>query len=158
VHDSKSLQHFVLLMATSVDVTVKKNGCVETVRNYRNAFTGVWKQKHNAIPVDTIESVTNLSRNWFFDSTIPNNQYIYGTLMKELDLLREKKAREYANRNHLTAYEAQLWQRDSYEYDKPGTRVTDWGLLLSNIFTSSRIGEYIESSVEAAPVGAQNTR
>jgi hypothetical protein len=45
--------------------------------------------------------------------------------MDELQLLREKNPRRYANRNHLKAYAIQLWQRDWYEYGKPGTRVTD---------------------------------
>lgn len=31
-------------------------------------------------------------------------------------------------------------------YRKPGTRVDDWGLHLSIVFTTSRIGEYIEST------------
>ena len=66
--------------------------------------------------------------------------------MKELQQLREKKPRRFANRNHLKAYATQLWQRDWYEYDKPGIRVTDRASLLSNIFTTSRISEYIEST------------
>lgn len=35
---------------------------------------------------------------------------------------------------------------DWFEYKSPATRVDDWLLLLANTFSSSRIGEYIESS------------
>lgn len=35
---------------------------------------------------------------------------------------------------------------DWFEYKSPATRVDDWLLLLANKFSSSRIGEYIESS------------
>ena len=35
---------------------------------------------------------------------------------------------------------------DWFEYKSPATRVDDWLLHLSNTFSSSRIGEYIESS------------
>ena len=62
--------------------------------------------------------------------------------MEELGLLREKRPRRYANKNHLTAYATQIWRRDWYQYGRPGTRVSGWGTLLSNIYTTSRIGEY----------------
>jgi hypothetical protein len=39
-----------------------------------------------------------------------------------------------------------MWQRDWHEYKLPGTRVSDHALLLSNLFTAGRIGDYIESS------------
>lgn len=43
-------------------------------------------------------------------------------------------------------YARQLWAADWVEHKHPATPVDDWGLLLGNTYSSSRIGEYIESS------------
>ncbi|RYP53371.1 hypothetical protein DL768_001616 [Monosporascus sp. mg162] len=46
-------------------------------------------------------------------------------------------------------YAKQLWAADWVEHKRPATPVDDWGLLLGNTYSSSRIGEYIESSCRA---------
>jgi len=73
-------------------------------------------------------------------------QFIYGDLKEELGSLGEKRPRRYPNKNHLLLYARQYWAADWFIYKKPGTRVDDWGLFLANTFTTSRIGEYIEST------------
>ncbi|KAH8730286.1 hypothetical protein GQ44DRAFT_723721 [Phaeosphaeriaceae sp. PMI808] len=129
MQDLEPLKHFVLLFAKSIDGTHRRNACVETVRNYWNTITGAWRRKYKTISSDLIESITNIGN------------YIYDELMQELELLREKTPQRYADRNHLMAHTVQLWRRDWYEYKRSGTRVTDWGLQVSNIFTSSRDAE-----------------
>ncbi|KAF2652842.1 hypothetical protein K491DRAFT_663130 [Lophiostoma macrostomum CBS 122681] len=57
-----------------------------------------------------------------------------------------KRARRYANRNHLSHFARQSWKVDWFEYPLPGTRVIDWGLTLAILYSSARIGEYIEST------------
>ncbi|KAF1953125.1 hypothetical protein CC80DRAFT_551828 [Byssothecium circinans] len=131
VSDLKALKKFVRMMALAIDGTKGLNACVETVRNYCNRFTAGWKRIHEAIRQDLAESVTN---------------YIYGELMEELRLLREKKPRRYANSSHITSFGKRYWGGDWKEYDSPATRLNDWDLFLVDVFSSARILDYIEST------------
>jgi len=47
-------------------------------------------------------------------------------LLDELDLPLRKRIRSYGSTNHLIHLNTQLWQRDWYVYEKPGTRVDFW--------------------------------
>lgn len=144
------LKGFMRIRAYAVTGTKGLPPSVETVRSYWNHFTGGWKRKHTAIPSDIADSVTELGTTLYWCN--PSNmltrfiKFIYGPLKDELGLLAEKRPRRYANQNHLLLYAEQLWARDWFVYQKPETRVSDWGLFLSNVFSTSRIGEYIESS------------
>ncbi|KAH7113182.1 hypothetical protein B0J11DRAFT_619325 [Dendryphion nanum] len=106
---------------------------VESVRNYWNNFTGAWLRAYadNPISENIQRSVT---------------QFIYGPLKDELKMPERKRARRYANRNHLSHFARQSWKVDWFEYPLPGTRVIDWGLTLAILYSSARIGEYIEST------------
>ena len=75
----------------------------------------------------------------------PSVKFVYGPLKDELGFLDEKRPRRYANENHLLLYAVQLWARDWFVYQKPETRVSDWELHWSNVFSTSQIGKYIES-------------
>ena len=44
---------------------------------------------------------------------------------------------------------AQLWEKDWQIYDKPRVRVDTWAQIQSYLFTSVRVGEYIESTCRA---------
>ncbi|KAI1455456.1 hypothetical protein F4805DRAFT_435597 [Annulohypoxylon moriforme] len=131
-YDVVLLKDFVRMQAFAIKGTKSLNACVETVRNYWNTFIGAWKRGHKPIDNDTISTVT---------------QFIYGPLTEELGLLREKRPRRYANENHLFCYAEQVWAQDFHVYRQPSTRVNDWGLFLSNVFSTARIGEFIESTV-----------
>jgi L-rhamnose mutarotase len=123
----EALKHFIYWQAATIDGTKGLEACVETVRNYWNRFTAGWKQKHETIQKDIAESVTNVSVKAYSiwgQKTNPT-QYIYGELMKELRLLREKKPRRFANNNHLKAYGKLFWAHDWKEYGKPATRQND---------------------------------
>src|SRR5271155_2299151 len=119
---------------------------VETVRNYWNNFTGGWKRKHTAIPTDIADSVTevrtSLSCCNYYNMLTALLKFIYGPLKDEVGLLGEKRPRRYANENHLLLYAEQLWAKDWFIYQKPETRSE----RLSNVFSTSRISEYIEST------------
>jgi hypothetical protein len=56
-----------------------------------------------------------------------------------------KRARRYTNRNHLYQFTRQLWKVDWFEYCSPEVIVVDWALTLAIVYSSARIGEYIES-------------
>lgn len=43
----------------------------------------------------------------------------------------------------------QLWERDWFEYKRPGIRVSTWSETLDYGFTSARVGEYLESTARA---------
>ncbi|KID85245.1 hypothetical protein MAJ_11226, partial [Metarhizium majus ARSEF 297] len=128
------LKDFIRIQAISIKGTKNLKACIETVRNYWNTFTGAWKRIHDPIPPDTIDTVT---------------QFIYGPLKDELGLLLEKKFRRYPSANHLYCYAIQQWAQDFHVYRYPSTRVNDWALPLSSVFSTARIGEYIESTARA---------
>jgi hypothetical protein len=54
-----------------------------------------------------------------------NVQFIYGPLKDELKMPERKRARRYANRNHLYHFTRQLWMVDWFEYRIPRVRVVD---------------------------------
>lgn len=56
-----------------------------------------------------------------------------------------KRERRYANKNHLYHFARQLWKVDWINLDTPSLRVIDWALTLAIVYSSARIGEYIES-------------
>ena len=62
---------------------------------------------------------------------------------------KTKRARRFATKTVLLNYAWQLFAEDWIEYRHPGTIIDDWGLLLANAYSSSRIGEYIESCCRA---------
>lgn len=123
---------------------------VESVRNYWNNFTGA-RQRES--PDDSIsdhiqKSVTQV----FFPRLLTSSavsanlylQFIYGPLKSELKMPERKQESRYANRNHLYHFARQLWMVDGFVYLKPSTRVEDWALTLAIVYSSARIGEYIE--------------
>jgi hypothetical protein len=124
--------------------------CVESVRNYWNNFTGAWLRAYldNPISGHIQRSVTQVCSTTFSSDPVVANlhgQFIYGPLKEELKMPERKRARRYANRNHLLHFARQLWKVDWFEYCSPGVRVVDWALTLAILYSSARIGEYIES-------------
>ncbi|KAH7409779.1 hypothetical protein DE146DRAFT_732671 [Phaeosphaeria sp. MPI-PUGE-AT-0046c] len=109
-----------------------------TKQNHRRQLA-LWDQfvEDNSKP-DLIVPVHSLK--WMKDF------FIYGPLKDELKMPERKRARRYANRNHLSHFARQSWKVDWFEYPLPGTRVIDWGLTLAILYSSARIGEYIEST------------
>lgn len=59
---------------------------------------------------------------------------------------KTKRRRRYVTKHLLLRYAEQLLAADWFEYKIIGTMLDDWGLLLGNTYSSSRIDEYIESS------------
>lgn len=123
----------------------------ETVRKYWNAFTAAQRREYNAIPYDIAASITQVyciySSYYRFRTNFA--QYIKGPLVDEIDLARSKRPRRFANKKVLFNFARQLWMADWFKYNLPGGRIDDWALLLGNTFSSSRIGEYIESTCRA---------
>lgn len=73
-------------------------------------------------------------------------QFINDDLQKELKLPRYKRARKYAAMPHLVYLARLLWGYDWYRYGSPKDRLDLWDGILLNVFTSARVGEYIEST------------
>jgi hypothetical protein len=149
----KSLQGFAKEMAYAIDgVEGIDAACIETVRKYWNAFTAAWRGLNSEapeMPRDIIRSVTNVCsfHNLSFErSVLRPAQFIKGPLAKELGLTTSKRPRRFATKTHLLHFARQLWMSDWFEYKPPATRLDDWLLHLANTFSSSRSGEYIESS------------
>lgn len=76
-------------------------------------------------------------------------QLINGPLAEEMGMPKHKRRRRFATKNVMLNYARQLWTADWIEHKYPATPVDGWGLLLGNTYSSSRIGEYIESSCRA---------
>jgi len=66
-----------------------------------------------------------------------------------MEMPKTKRPRRFATKTVLLNYARQLFAEDWIEYKYPGTIIDDWALLLANAYSSSRVGEYIESSVRA---------
>ena len=73
-------------------------------------------------------------------------QFINDDLQKKLNLPRYKRARKYAAMPHLVYLAKLLWGYDWHRYSSPRDRLDLWDGILLNVFTSARVGEYIEST------------
>lgn len=57
-----------------------------------------------------------------------------------------KRARRFGTKTHLVQLGTHFWSQDAHEYAKPAQRVYDWASIMIIVCSSSRIGEYFESS------------
>lgn len=57
-----------------------------------------------------------------------------------------KRKRRFATKAVQFHFAKQLFAEDWVEYKYPWTLIDDWALNLGNTYSSTRIGEYIESS------------
>lgn len=73
-------------------------------------------------------------------------QFIKIPLRDELGLALRKLLRCYGTTNHFIHLGRQLWEKDWQIYDKPRIRVDTWAKIQLYVFTSARVGEYIEST------------
>jgi len=71
-------------------------------------------------------------------------QFINDDLQKELNLPHYKRARKYAAMPHLIYLARLLWGYDWHQYGSPKDCLDLWDGILLNVFTSARVGEYIE--------------
>ncbi|KAH6883470.1 hypothetical protein B0T10DRAFT_138645 [Thelonectria olida] len=140
-HDLESLKDFMRKVAYSIDGQDAENRELdvpgwETVRKYWNTFTAAWQRANpkESIPRGIAQSVT---------------EFIKGPLAEEMRMPKHKRRRRFAGKNVMLNYARQLWAADWVDHKRPATPVDDWGLLLGNAYSSSRIGEYIESSCRA---------
>ncbi|KAG8980964.1 hypothetical protein FRB95_000474 [Tulasnella sp. JGI-2019a] len=66
-----------------------------------------------------------------------------------MQLPLRKRIRRFAAVFHFIQLGTQLWERDWATFGRPGDRVDLWAEIQLNIFTSARVGEYIESTARA---------
>lgn len=66
-----------------------------------------------------------------------------------MNLARRKRERCYGTMTHFVYLGTQLWEGDWGVYKRPGARIDLWGEIQLKVFTSARVGEYIESSARA---------
>ena len=67
----------------------------------------------------------------------------------EVGLAYRKRIRIYGTTNHFIHLGTQLWEKDWQIYDKPRVRVDTWAKIQLFVFTSARVGKYIESTCRA---------
>jgi hypothetical protein len=60
-------------------------------------------------------------------------------------MARRKRERRYGTMIHFIHLGTQLWKYDWHTYSRPGIRLDFWGEIQANVFSSARVGEYIES-------------
>lgn len=63
-----------------------------------------------------------------------------------MNLARQKRARKFGTLLHFVYLGTQLWKYDWHRYDSPKDRLDLWDGIMLNVFTSARVGEYIEST------------
>lgn len=61
-------------------------------------------------------------------------------------MLVVKRERRFGTLTHLVQLGTHFWSQDAHQYDKPAQRVYDWASIMIIVCSSSRIGEYFESS------------
>ncbi|KAK2022058.1 hypothetical protein LX32DRAFT_574259 [Colletotrichum zoysiae] len=137
-YDLKYLKGFIKDIAFSIDgAEGDANPAERTVMVYWKQFTAGWRREHEPIPGNTTLSVRN-----FIIYELPTILERDGSLQ----LVKTKRQRRFATKNHFFHLDRQLWENDWVEYEKPGTRVYDWAALMSIVCSAARIGEYIEST------------
>jgi hypothetical protein len=58
-----------------------------------------------------------------------------------------KRVRHYLTIPYFRILMEHMWTKDWYEYDHGGTMVNDYALYVFSLYSSARVGEYIESSM-----------
>lgn len=76
-------------------------------------------------------------------------QFIQDPLAKEVGFALRKRLRSFGTTNHFIHLGTQLWKKDWHTYGKPRIRVNTWAKIQLDVFSSARVGEYIESSCRA---------
>ncbi len=76
-------------------------------------------------------------------------QFIKEPLRIELGLAHRRRIRSYGTTNHFIHLGTQLWGKDWQIYDKQRVRLDTWAKIQLYVFTSARVGEYIESTCRA---------
>ncbi|KAH7016456.1 uncharacterized protein B0I36DRAFT_46367 [Microdochium trichocladiopsis] len=78
--------------------------------------------------------------------TKPVRKYIQTVLPLSFPMSAVKRPRRFATLPHFGHLAEQQWARDWHVYRRPSVRVYDWASLSTHISSSSRIGEYFEST------------
>ncbi|KAI0029622.1 hypothetical protein K488DRAFT_56022 [Vararia minispora EC-137] len=100
--------------------------CLKTVHQYWKNLTAGWRRVGR------------------YD--IRDQVFIFGDLQKEMKLAYQKRARRYGTMLHFVYLGTQLWKYDWHRYDRPRGRLYLWDGIVLNVFTSARVGEFIEST------------
>ena len=58
----------------------------------------------------------------------------------------ERRARHYLTVPYFRIFMEHMWSKDWYQYDHAGTQVNDHGKYVFSMYSSSRVGKFIESS------------
>ncbi len=149
-HDLKILKNFVRMMTYGIDDFYDDLKAGEKfVLQYWKDFTVDWRRHASLIPLETTQFVTNVGISWLLQLMLwvlrlISLQFIKKPLRTELDLAHRKRIRSYDIINHFIHLGTQLWEKDWQIYDKSRIRVNTWAKIQLYVFTSVRVGEYIE--------------
>ncbi|KAH7029765.1 uncharacterized protein B0I36DRAFT_350584 [Microdochium trichocladiopsis] len=89
------------------------------------------------VPTFTLNSSTDTGR---------FTQYIQTDLQKDFPMPKVKRPRRFGTLTHYGHLAAQQWGADWHIYSDSSVRVYDWAGLNAHVTSSSRIGEYFEST------------
>lgn len=76
-------------------------------------------------------------------------QFIQDPFAKVGGVPLRKRLRSFGTTNHFLHLGTQLWEKDWHTHGKPRIRVDTWAKIQLDVFSSARVGEYIESSCRA---------
>ena len=126
-----------------------KNPYFNTGKTSRPVGGGIIQPFH--LPPPSLSQMLGLSALSFPIQTLTLTvaQFIKDPLRKELGMAHRKRIRSYGTTNHFIYLGTQLWEKDWQIYDKPRVRVDTWAKIQLYVFTSARVGEYIESTCRA---------
>ncbi|KAI0254470.1 hypothetical protein BJV78DRAFT_1280066 [Lactifluus subvellereus] len=132
LNDFETQKAFILMLAKAIDGRYgDPNACLRTVRQYwKNTTAGLDREGERVDP-EIINSTT---------------YFIEGDLQKESGLPRQKRARKFGTMSVFLILGARLWGSDWHKYTSPKDRLDLWDSIMLKVFTSARVGEYIEST------------
>ena len=165
----QTAKHFVEFLARTMNaidaLDDEKRPKVESVRNYWRCFASEWARR-NEIPISehVKRSITNVRTLPSAGSSSPSSpsssspsrwmparetnvgQYIQGDLRDKLQLSLVKREQGFMTIQIYIVLLKQMWENDWHDYHHDGYRVQWTAALQLFVYTSSRIGEILESA------------
>ncbi|EGE04691.1 hypothetical protein TEQG_03558 [Trichophyton equinum CBS 127.97] len=134
IFDQQTMKHFIQYMAAGARGHVNGMPMDSYIGFLWKSFTAKWRQKKGSgLP----DSVTNSGKQWI---------YTKGELDAHVPLNREHRERNYLTLTHFQNLLQQLWRKDWYMFTFPIYQVYLSSLLKSCMYSSGRVGEYVEST------------
>ncbi|KAF2007873.1 hypothetical protein P154DRAFT_568700 [Amniculicola lignicola CBS 123094] len=122
-----------------------------TVVQYYKDFTAGWRRARMEEEQESEETneegeKKELVKVISLNVTLSTSNFIKYELYNILELPFRKRLRRYGSQIHFFHLGTQWWKNDWFVLLKPRRRVEIWALIMACVFSTSRIGEFVEST------------